>query len=738
MKPRASAEFVAMAKQPALLLDQPIAPADLLWAIGSVCNLHRAPFDASLLQSQYPPPHTSLTLVEAVRSLGFHAEPTPMVVPQLGSLPMPCLVLLRPARENSDDAGKAAPAREAPAASACFRLALLVKVDPGRILFFHAGKTTPSVATPEEFAGFYAGLALAVVPAVQPVRDDDPVAKSERFGFRWFVPELLKHKKVWRDVLAASLFIQLMALATPLGSQIIIDKVIVHQTSSTLIVIAAALGMFLLFSAGLSWIRQYLVSHTGNRVDAVLGMAVFHHLFRLPVRYFEHRATGVVAARVHGVETIREFLSGAAVTLLLDCPFLVVFLAFMVVYSAWLSLVTLAILAAIIAISLFVAPLFQRRLNQQFLLGARTQAFLTEYIAGMETVKSLQMEPQLARKYEGYLGTYLQANFSTRQLANSYNVVANALEQLMNTVILSLGAWLVMTNADFTIGMLVAFQMFASRVSQPMLRLVGLWQQFQQASIAVQRLADVMNAPPEPYAVAPSRDAVGPGRIEFKGASFRYRDELPFLFRHLNLAIAPGQSVVVMGPSGSGKSTLAKLLQGFYWPVDGQILIDGRDSRHFAANELRAYFGVVPQDTTLFSGTVYDNLILANPFATFDLVVQACKFAEIHDFIDGLPNGYQTEIGERGVGLSGGQKQRIAVARALLKRPKVLIFDEATSNLDAPTAENIARTINGLKGKVTMLFIAHQAPKGLAADVVVRIGARPHGQAADAASSAAA
>ncbi|HEX8010735.1 MAG TPA: peptidase domain-containing ABC transporter [Casimicrobiaceae bacterium] len=730
-----------MAKKAALLLDQPIAPADLLWAIGSICNLHRVPFDASLLQSQYPPPHTSLTLVEAVRALGFRAEPTPLSVPQLGSLPMPCLVLLRPARESSNDAsaagdtGDAAPAREAPP---CFRLALLVKVDPERVLFFHAGKTTPSVATPEEFAGFYAGLTLAVVPAVPPVRDDDPVARSERFAFRWFVPELLKHRKVWRDVLAASLFIQLIAVATPLGSQIIIDKVIVQQTSSTLIVIAVALGIFLLFSAGLSWIRMYLVSHTGNRVDAVLGMAVFHHLFRLPVRYFEHRPTGVVAARVHGVETIREFLSGAAVTLLLDCPFLVVFLAFMFVYSAWLSLVTLTVLAAIIAISLAVAPLFQQRLNRQFLLGARTQAFLTEYIAGMETVKSLQMEPQLARKYEDYLATYLQSNFSTRQLANGYNVVASALEQLMSTAILLLGAWLVMTTADFTIGMLVAFQMFASRVSQPMLRLVGLWQQFQQASIAVQRLGDVMNAPPEPYAVAPSHDAVGPGRIEFKGASFRYRDELPFLFRNLNLAIAPGQSVVVTGPSGSGKSTLAKLLQGLYWPGEGQLLIDGRDSRHLAANELRAYFGVVPQETTLFSGTVYENLILANPFATFDLVVQACKFAEIHDFIDGLPNGYQTEIGERGVGLSGGQRQRIAVARALLKRPKILVFDEATSNLDAPTADHLARTINALKGKVTMLFIAHQVPKALAADVVVRLGSHPRAQDADAASPAAA
>jgi subfamily B ATP-binding cassette protein HlyB/CyaB len=716
-------------------LDQALDPGEVIWAVGSMCNLHRKPFDGALLQSQFPPPHTSLTLVEAARLLGFRAEPAAVAVPRLASMPTPCLVFLLRASEGSGaapDVSSEAPGdRGPPSASGTpkFRLALLVKVDADRLLFFLAGKTAPTVATPEEFAGFYAGLAMAIVPADTPARDDDPVGAPRRFGFGWFIPELLKHRKVWRDILLASLFIQLIALATPLCSQIIIDKVIVHQTTSTLAVIASALGLFLLFTAGLTWIRQYLVSHTGNRVDAVLGMAVFEHLFRLPVRYFEHRATGVVAARVHGVEVIRDFLSGVAVTLVLDCPFLVLFLALMLVYSVWLTLVTLLILAVIVTLSLIVAPMFQRRLNEQFLLGARNQAFLTEYIAGMETVKSLQMEPQLRRKYEDYLGTYLEANFNTRQLANTYNVIANALEQLLTTIVLCLGAWLVMTNADFTIGMLVAFQMFTTRVSQPMLRLVGLWQQFQQATIAVLRLGDVMNAPAEPYAVAPTREAPGPGRIDFRGASFRYGDDLPYLFRGLTLGIAPGRCVVLKGPSGSGKSTLAKLLLGFCWPNEGQVLIDGRDSRHLAANELRAYFGVVPQETTLFSGTVYDNLILANPYADFDHVVQACRFAEIHDFIDGLPNGYQTEIGERGVGLSGGQKQRLAIARALIKRPKVLIFDEATSNLDQPTAEHIARTINGLKGKVTILFITHQPPASLVADAVVRLGAQRSAQA---------
>jgi subfamily B ATP-binding cassette protein HlyB/CyaB len=371
--------------------------------------------------------------------------------------------------------------------------------------------------------------------------------------------------------------------------------------------------------------------------------------------------------------------------------------------------------------SLLIAPIFQERLNQQFLLGARNQAFVTEYISGMETVKSLQMEPQLIAKYGDYLKTYLDAGFRTKQLGNTYNVIANALEQVMTTGILLLGAWTVMIDPAFSIGMLVAFQMFAGRVSQPILRMVGLWQQFQQSQIAIKRLADIMNAPIEPYSVVPQGQFGGAGKIEFREVSFRYNEELPFLYQGLSLTIEPGKCVALMGPSGSGKSTLAKLLQGFYLPTGGQIAIDGKDVRNLSANELRNCFGVVPQETTLFSGTIYDNLILANPHANFEMVVQACKFAEIHEVIERLPKGYQTEIGERGAGLSGGQKQRLAIARALLKRPRVLVFDEATSNLDAQTAEHFAKTVGTLKGKITLIFITHQLPAALQFDQMVRL-----------------
>jgi len=464
-----------------------------------------------------------------------------------------------------------------------------------------------------------------------------------------------------------------------------------------------------------------LVLHTGNRVDAVLGAAVWEHLLKLPLRYFEHRPTGVVAARLHGIENIREFVSGAAVTLVLDLPFLLICLGVMLWYSVMLTGIALGMLAVIAVVSVLVAPVFQRQLNEQFLMSARNQAFVTEHIAGFETVKSLQMEPQLRKRYAEYLATYLQSGFRTKQVGNTYNVFANTMDQLQSLLILMVGAYTVMNEPSFTIGMLVAFQMFAGKLSQPVLRIVGLWSQFQQASLSVQRLGDVMNAPIEPYSLTPKRLADGKGRIEVQGLAFRYAEDRPLLYQDLDLAIEPGKAIALMGPSGSGKSTLAKLLLGFYEPTAGNIRIDGIDIRHMAANELRNYFGVVPQETVLFSGTIYANLTAANPAASFEQVVQACRMAGIHAVIEALPQGYQTEVGERGTGLSGGQKQRLAIARALLKGPKVLIFDEATSALDQDTAESFAKTVNGLKGRVTMLFITHAMPKALKIDEVVHL-----------------
>jgi ATP-binding cassette, subfamily B, bacterial HlyB/CyaB len=601
--------------------------------------------------------------------------------------------------------------------------AIVTALANSQVVFFRSGTNTPETVSLDQFALELTGVAWLMAPQTKAANDPDAAGTTRNFGFAWFVPELLKHKEVWRDVLLASLALQIIALATPLFTQAIIDKVVVHRTQSTLIAIGVAMAVFVVFSSLLTWVRQYLVMHTGNRVDAVLGAAVWEHLLKLPLRYFQYRSTGVVAARLHGVETIREFVSGAAVTLVLDLPFLIICIGVMLWYSVLLTSVALGMLLLVAIASLVMAPVFQARLNEQFLLGARNQAFVTEHVAGFETVKSLQMEPQLRQRYGEYLASYLQSGFKTKQIGNTYSVFANTMDQALTLTILMLGAWVVMNEPTFTIGMLVAFQMFSAKLSQPVLRIVGLWAQFQQASLSVQRLGDVMNAPAEPYAMTPQRQQNSTGLVEVQGLSFRYADDLPLLYKDLNLTLRPGQSIAIMGPSGVGKSTLAKLLMGFYTPSAGQIKIDGVDTRHMAANELRSYFGVVPQETILFSGSIFDNLRAANPAATFDQVAQACKLAGINDVVEALPKGYQTEIGERGAGLSGGQKQRLAIARALLKGPKILIFDEATSALDQDTAESFAKTVNGLRGKVTMIFITHALPKSLQIDDVIQMRA---------------
>ena len=685
-----------------------LARDDFFWALAAACRICGVPFDAALLAQQSPPPHSIASLGVALESLGLKVGVSTAQPHTLARLALPCLALMRDGERHG--------------------LALILQASPEGLSILRPGSAEPAVLD----VGSFAGTVVEFTHGEAEVTDPDGVEKRA-FGFRWFVPELLKHKGVWRDVLIASFALQLVGLATPLFTQVVIDKVVVHHTVNTLWVVGMALAMFVVFNAAMTWMRQYLVVHTGNRVDAVLGQTVFRHILRLPMAYFEHRQTGVLVARVHGVEQIREFVSGAAVTLLLDCPFLFVFLAVMFWYSWQLTLIALAVLAAVAGLSLAASPLFRARLDHQFRVGARNTAFVTEYLAGMATVKSLQLEPVLESRYGEQLAQYLAAGFQTRQLANSYNTLANALEQVMTGAILVVGALLVMDSAaraslgaaTFTIGMLVAFQMFASRLSQPLLRLVATWQQFQQAAVAIGRLADVMDMPIEPHAYGARRAAQpSAGRIEFQSVSFRYSERHPWLYRNLNVVIQPGELTVLVGPSGCGKSTLAKLLLGFYTPHDGRILIDGQDAAHMGANELRANFGVVPQETTLFSGTVYDNLHMASPHASFEEIVNACRMAEIHDVIERLPQGYQTPLGEQGAGLSGGQRQRISIARALLKRPKVLIFDEATSNLDAHTAEAFAQTVNQLKGSVTMLFIAHNLPRGLQVDEVLQFGAR--------------
>ena len=690
--------------------ETPIEAAELLWALAGLCGVQRVPFDARAVLQQFPPPLNIATLMHAATALGLRVSLKPMVARDLKHALLP---LVASRREGTGA-----------------RLALVLSADSQTALVAERGAEPHDVPL-GEFAGRYSSDVLLVdVQQDEPVRDAGLIDRP--FGLRWFIPELLRHKAIWREVLAASLVLQLVALATPLCTQVIIDKVVVHHSSSTLMVILAALAIFVAFSAALSYARQYLLLHTGNRIDSLLGMRAFEHLLRLPPRYFETRPTGTLVARLHGVETIREFITGAAASVLLDVPFLFVFLAVMFWYSVPLTLIALALIGVLAVASLAVTPLLRRRINEQFLLGARNQAFVTEHVAAMETVKSLQMEPQVAARFGRNLADYLRASFATRQLSNAYGVLASGTEQTLSVAILGVGAWMVMTQEGFTIGMLVAFQMFSARLAQPALRLAGLWQESQQAAIAMQRLGDLMDAPAEVYSLSAERGRElgretgreNAGRIEVDNVTFRYRDGEAPVYENFSLTIEPGACVALTGPSGSGKSTLAKLLQGFYLPAAGTVRINGRDTRVIAANELRLNFGVVPQETRLFSGTLFENLIAAQPHASINEVIDACRQAEIHEFIEGLPQGYRSQVGENGVGLSGGQKQRIAIARALLRRPRILIFDEATSGLDRDTAEAFARTVSRLRGSATVLFIAHHLPESLAVDRVAHLEGR--------------
>ncbi len=696
----------------------PMHRDDLVWLLASLCQIERLPFNAQLILKQYSAPHSLGQFVEAARELGFRVGESTSDMGDWRRLPLPAVALANDAAAQGGD--------EETDTQRSMRPLLIVKTDGKRALYFEPRVSEAHTVSIEELRDRIAPTILLIryeASYTAPISDD---VQRSSFGFRWIASELAKHRGVWRDVVLGSFILQIVGLATPLFTQVVIDKVVVHQSRSTLLAIVVGLVMFMIFGAALTWLRQYLILHTGNRVDAVLGSEVFRHLLNVPLPYFEQRSTGTLVARLNGVETIREFVTGAAICLILDLPFLLVFVVVMFAYSWELTLIAIGMIGIVGALTFIVAPMLRARLNHQFLLGARNQAFVTEHVAGIETVKSLQMEPRLRSRYDDLLANYLAAGFSARQVSNSYSVAANLLEQLMTVAVLCAGALLVMRNDGFTIGMLVAFQMFAGRLSQPVLRLAGLWQEFQQASIAVKRLGDIMNAPVERQTIRASGPSGQLAEVRVRSLAFRYSADRTPVLRHLSLTLKPGRLTVLTGPSGCGKSTLAKLLLAFYCPTEGEISIDGRNIAHLPANELRAHFGVVPQETCLFSGTIYENLIAANPNVAFPDVVHACRIAEIHEAIDKLPDGYNTLIGEHGIGLSGGQKQRLAIARALLKGPRILVFDEATSNLDASTAEQFARTVNQLKGKVTMLFIAHQIPKGLSVDEVLTLGNERH------------
>lgn len=550
-------------------------------------------------------------------------------------------------------------------------------------------------------------------------------SELEKFGWHWFARAFFARKAVIRDIVLASLVVSLVGLVFPLATQAIVDKVITNQATSTLIALGSGIGLMAVFSALMGWLRQKLLLRLSCVVDVELSQRVMLHLLQLPLPYFTNRATGTLINKIHGIEQIRSFTAGAFLLVALDLPFMLVFLGLMLSYSVSLSAVVLGFLALMLTVSFVAGPVLRTRANESMQLGAKLQGFVTEQVGAVETLKCLQLEPGVARQFQGLNEAQLRAQLRLQEFSNGYGSFMQLTEQLMNALVLCLGAYWAMTNADLTIGMLVAFQMFAQRVAQPLLKLSGMWQELQQVRVSAKMLGEIVNQPIERYSAHVSSAGQVRGALQVDRLSFSYAEDRPPLYENLSFNVEPGKVVLVTGPSGSGKSTLAKVLLGLYTGYKGSIRIDGRDLRSMSVNELRSVFGVVPQESVLFTGTVIENLMAVAADATMERAVLACKMAGVHDVVENLPEGYQTKLGERGAGLSGGQRQRLAIARALLKRPRVLIFDEAVASLDAAAAEQVARAVNEVRGKVTVLFITHKVPKGLVVDQHLTLGRGP-------------
>jgi len=534
-----------------------------------------------------------------------------------------------------------------------------------------------------------------------------PGGPASRFDFTWFIPAIVKHRKLLAEVLLVSLVLQLFALLTPLFFQVVMDKVLVHQSLTTLDVIALGLLGIMLFETALSGLRHFVFAHTTSRIDVELGSRLFHHLIHLPLAYFQARRVGDSVARVRELETIRNFLTGNTLTVMIDVLFSVVFIGVMFHYSGWLTLIVVVSLPLYALISLLVTPVLRQRLQESFNRGADNQAFLVETVTGIDTLKSMAVEPLVLKRWDSQLAAYVAAAFKTQLLSNLVNESVGLIGKLVTVATLWLGAKLVI-EGQMTVGQLIAFNMLAGRAAQPIMRLAQLWSNFQQTGVAVQRLGDILNVRSE--CSTSTRSALPPlqGRIEFDQVHFRYRADGSEVLRGVSLEIAAGEVIGIVGRSGSGKSTLTRLLQRLYVPERGRVLVDGMDLALAEPSSLRRQIGVVQQDNMLFNRSIRDNIALSAPGLPLEQVMQAARLAGAHDFILELSEGYDTLVGEHGASLSGGQRQRIAIARALIGDPRILIFDEATSALDYESERIIQQNMRSICQGRTVLIIAHR------------------------------
>lgn len=542
---------------------------------------------------------------------------------------------------------------------------------------------------------------------------------QERFGLSWFIPAVKKHKVVLLEVFVASFFVQLFALANPLMIQVIIDKVIVQNSPDTLQVLGIFLLIIAVFEAVLTFMRTSLFVDTTNRIDMSLGSEIIDHLLRLPLNYFERRPVGEISTRVNELENIRQFLTGTALTVVLDAIFSVVYIVVMLIYSVYLTFWALVVVPILVALTAIFAPIIRQQLRSKAERNAETQSYLVEVMTGIQTVKAQNIELRSRWQWQERYAKYVSTGFNTvitSTLAGSFSSFFNKLSGLL---VLWVGAYLVL-KGELSLGQLIAFRIIASYVTSPILRLTQIWQNFQETALSLERLADIVDTPQE--AEQDRQNIPMPlirGAVKYENVSFRFKAHGPLQLYNINVEFPAGTFVAIVGQSGAGKSTMTKLISRLYEPEAGRILIDGYDIAKVELYSLRRQVGVVPQETLLFDGTVQENIALTNPDASTDEIIEAARVAAAHEFIMALPNGYNTRVGERGASLSGGQRQRIAIARSVLQKPRILVLDEATSALDYATEQEVCINLNAAFAGRTVFFITHRLGTIKTADVIV-------------------
>src|SRR6202142_328173 len=592
---------------------------------------------------------------------------------------------------------------------------LLGKVGGDKIVVQSTKTPRPELMTKDDLEAVWDGRIVLMT------RRAKLVELSRHFDITWFLGAIHKYRQQLIEVLVASFFLQLFGLASPLFFQVVIDKVLVHRSIGTLDVLVIGLLGMALFETILGILRTYLFSHATNRIDFELGARLFQHLLALPTAYFQVRRFGDSVARVREREKIRTFLTSSALTLVIDLFFTFVFLGIMFLYSPLLTGIVLAGFPFYVGISAGATPRFLQLLAEKFKRGPESQSFLVESVTGIETLKAMGVEPQMQRRWEEQLAGYVAASFRVLRLGNNASNSVQFVNKVVMAGILYFGARMVISG-NLTVGELVAFNMLAGRVSQPVLRLAQIWQDFHQARLSVARLGDILNTGPEPK-FNPARAALPAirGDVTFDHVVFRYRIDGPEVLHDVSFSVSAGQVIGIVRPSGSGKSTVTKLIQRLYVPERGRVLVDGVDLAMVDTSWLRRQIGAVLQENVLFNQSIRDNIALPDPAMPIERVVEAAKLAGAHDFILELPEGYDTIVGERGASLSGGQRQRIAIARALVTNPRILIFDEATSALDYESENIIQRNMRKISTGRTVLIIAHRLSAVRQADRILTI-----------------